>query len=70
MSVKTRVAVPAPEVVEAKRTSAVHAADAGSEPGQLFIWLKKVGFEPPSLMEEMVSGAVPVLVRVMVCAGL
>ena len=70
LSEKISVADWAPETAGAKRSRAVQLADAASELGQLFIWLKDLGLEPPRAMEEMASGALPVLVRVMTCAGL
>jgi hypothetical protein len=70
LSVKTSVAVLLPATVGAKRTNAVQLAAAASEAGQLFTWLKEVGFVPPSATEEMVSALLPVLVSEMASAGL
>ena len=70
MSEKTSIADRIPDAVGAKRTRAVQLDDTASELGQLFIWLKEVGFMPLSAIEEMVSAALPVLVRVMAWAGL
>jgi hypothetical protein len=38
--------------------------------GQLLVWAKSPGFVPPSAMLLMLSGTVPELVSVIVCAAL
>ena len=70
MSVKTRFAERLPEAVGAKRSRVVQLAATASEAGQLLILVKEVGLVPLSAMEDIVSGPVPELVRVMAWAGL
>jgi hypothetical protein len=65
LSVKTRFAERLPEAVGAKRSRVVQLAATASDAGQLLILVKDVGLVPLSTMEEMDSGPVPELVRVM-----
>ena len=54
-------------------TEIVHLAPAASEPveaGQVFVSVKLLGLDPVKPMLLMMSGVVPVLVRVAVCAEL
>jgi hypothetical protein len=69
----TSVALRAPAAVAVKVMLIVQDALTASvmEPvGQLLVWAKSPGFVPLSAMLLMLSGAVPVLVSVIVCAAL
>jgi hypothetical protein len=71
--VTLREPVRAPRAVGVKVTLIVQEALTASvvDPvGQLLVWAKSPEFVPPSAMLLMLSGAVPVLVTVIVCAAL
>lgn len=70
LSVKTRVADWLPVAVGEKRTRAVQLADTARELGQLLSCEKEAWLVPPSVIEEMASAALPVLVMAMAWAGL
>ena len=70
MSVTCRVAEKPPVLFGENVTLIVQFAPAAKLAPQLLVWEKRFGFAPPSEMLLIVSGAVPELVNVMVCAAL
>ena len=70
------VALSATETVAAKLatepgvnvTEIVHVAPAASDPPQVFVSAKSVGFAPPIVIPEIVSAALPVFDSVSICA--
>jgi hypothetical protein len=69
-SLTASVAVRVPPAVGANVTLIVHEPPAASVEPQVLLWPKSPGFAPVSEMLAMLSGAVPVLVKVALCAAL
>jgi hypothetical protein len=70
LSAMLSVAVAAPADVGVKTTEIVQFAPAASELPQLFVSANTLAFAPERVMPVIVKAALPVLVRVAVCAAL
>jgi hypothetical protein len=70
LSVMVTEAERLPMEVGAKVTLTLQFPPAGSELGQVLVWLKSPAFVPDTAMDVMLIAAVPVLLRVTGCAAL
>lgn len=70
LSVMVTEAERLPMAVGAKVTLTLQFPPAGSELGQVLVWLKSPAFVPDTATEVMLMAAVPVLLRVTGCAAL
>ena len=70
LSVRVTAAVRLPVTGGLKVTLMVHPAPAATLDPQVFVWAKSPGFAPVNAMLEMVRAVLPLLVRVIVWAGL